>query len=503
MPELPGRPASYWIETAPDVSFPVLANDLDVDVAVIGAGIAGTTAALLLAQDGLSVALLESTRVGRGVSAFSTAKVTSLHSLTYAQLRSQRGEEAARVYGAANEAGLARIAGWVHEHGIDCDFRRKPNYTHTDTKDDLADVREEAEVARELGLPASFTTETDLPWQVAGAVRFEDQAEFHPARYIVRLAEVARDRGAQVFEGARAVDVRDGEPCVVTLDGGREVRARQVIIATHYPIYERGGYFARMHPERSYVLAVRLRGSVPQGMYISTGGHSLRAQPTADGGEYLLVGGGSHKVGQADEADSYRDLEQYARERFDVASIDMRWSTQDNISLDKVPYVGKAAPLAKNVYAATAFRKWGFANGTAAAMMLADAVQGRDNPWLPTFDAQRLGSPRALMTLAKENANVGYRFFRDRLKRESTGDIPPGGGAIVGHGTGQAAVHRDAKGGLHAVSARCTHMGCIVDWNEAEASWDCPCHGSRFAVDGSVLQGPAVAPLEPRDLDAG
>jgi len=503
MPELPGRPASYWIETAPDVSFPALTNDLDVDVAVIGGGIAGTSAALLLAQDGLSVALLEATRVGRGVSAYSTAKVTSLHSLTYAQLRSQRGKQAARAYGAANEAGLARIAGWVQEHGIDCDFRRKPNYTHTDSDADVAEVRQEAEVARELGLPASFTTATDLPWQVAGAVRFEDQAEFHPARYIARLAEVARDLGALVYEGARAVDVKDGESCTVTLQGGREVRARHVVIATHYPIYERGGYFARMHPERSYVLAVRLRGSVPQGMYISTGGHSLRAVPAPDGDEYLLVGGGSHKVGQADEAESYADLEEYARERFDVASIDMRWSTQDNVSLDKVPYVGKAAPLAKSTYVATAFRKWGFANGTAAAMMLADAIRGRENPWLATFDAQRLGSPRGLLSLAKENVNVGYRFFRDRLKRESTGDIPPGGGAIVAHGAGQAAVHRDAKGDLHAVSARCTHLGCIVDWNEAEGSWDCPCHGSRFAPDGTVLQGPATSPLEPRDLVGG
>ena len=500
MPSLPGRPASYWIETAPDVSFPTLTKGVDVDVAVVGGGIAGTSTALLLAQEGLSVALLESGRVGRGVSAYSTAKVTSLHSLTYAQLRSQRGEDVARVYGEANEAGLAQISGWVQEHGIDCDFRRKPNYTHTDSEGDLPDVREEAEAAQELGLPASFTMKTDLPWQVAGAVRFENQAEFHPARYIVGLAEVARDRGVQVFEGARAVDVSDGEPCVVTLDGGREVRARHVVLATHYPIFERGGYFARMHPERSYVLAVRLRGDVPHGMYISTGGHSLRSQPAPDGGEYLLVGGGSHKVGQADESDSYRDLEEYVRERFDVVSIDMRWSTQDNIPLDKVPYVGKAAPLAKSVYTATGFRKWGFANGTAAAMLLADLIQGRESPWLATFDSTRLGPPSSLLTMAKENVNVGYRFFRDRLKREPIDDIPPGGGSIVGDGAGQAAVHRDEHGNLHAVSARCTHLGCIVNWNEAEASWDCPCHGSRFAPDGRVIKGPALAPLEARKL---
>jgi glycine/D-amino acid oxidase-like deaminating enzyme/nitrite reductase/ring-hydroxylating ferredoxin subunit len=488
-----------WLETAADVAFSALAEDLDVDVAVVGGGLAGVSTALLLAQDGMSVAVLESGRVGYGVSAYSTAKVTSLHSLTYAQLASKRGRDAARIYGDANEAGLARIAGWVAEHGIDCDFRRKPNYTHTDDESDVEQVRAEAEVARELGLPATFTTETDLPWQVAAAVRFEDQAEFHPSRYIARLAEVARDRGARVFEGARAVDVKDGDPCVVTLDGGREVRARHVVLATHYPVYERGGYFARMHPERSYVLAVRVRGPVPQGMYISTGGHSLRAAPSRDGEEYLLVGGGSHKVGQASEAESYADLEAYARERFDVASIDMRWSTQDNIPLDQVPYVGKAGPGAKSVYVATGFRKWGFANGTAAAMMLADLIHGRENPWLATFDATRLGPPSALLTMAKENVNVGYRFFRDRLKSQDVEDIPPGGGGIVREGARQIAVHRDEQGKLHAVSARCTHLGCIVEWNEAEASWDCPCHGSRFAPDGHVIKGPALSPLEPRD----
>jgi glycine/D-amino acid oxidase-like deaminating enzyme/nitrite reductase/ring-hydroxylating ferredoxin subunit len=500
MPPLPGKPASLWVDTAPDVRFPSPSRHLDVDVAVLGGGITGVSAALLLADEGRSVALLESNRIGHGVTGYSTAKVTSLHQLTYAQLASKRGEDAARAYGEANEAGLAQMAAWVEQHGIDCDFRRKPNYTHSDTSDDVADLRDEAETARQLGLPAAYTLETDLPWQVAGAVRFDDQAEIHPCRYLAGLAEVARDRGALVHERARAVDVSDGDPCVVTLEGGLEVRARHVIVATHYPFLDRGGHFARMHAERSYVLATRIRNSVPQGMYISTAGHSLRSQPGPDG-EYLLVGGASHKVGQASEVESYRDLELYVRERFDVVAIDYRWSTQDNVSLDKVPYVGRIEPTAKGILVATGYRKWGFANGTAAALMLTDAIVGRESPWLGTFNSSRLGPPSALATLVKENANVALRFFRDRLKRSSAGSIAPGEGAIVRDGVGQAAVHRDEQGKLHAVSARCTHLGCIVDWNDAERTWDCPCHGSRFAVDGSVLQGPALDPLEPRNVD--
>jgi len=500
MPALPGRPASLWVDSAPDVRFPEIERDLDVDVAVIGGGITGVSAALLLIEEGRSVALLEAERVGHGVSGYSTAKVTSLHQLTYAELASKRGEEAARVYGEANEAGLARIVSWVEQHRIDCDFRRKPSFTHTDWPDDLADVEEEADVALRLGLPASFTTETDLPWQVAGAVRFDDQAEFHPCRYIARLAEVARDRGALVHEGAHAVDIKDGEPCVVTLEGGREVRARHVIVSTHFPFLDRGGHFARQHPERSYVLATRIEGKVPQGMYIDTEGHSLRAQPGPDGQEYLLVGGASHRVGQGHEAESYRVLEEYARDRFDVRSIDYRWSTQDNVPPDKVPYVGRIAPFARRILVATGYRKWGFANGTAAAMILADMIAVRENPWASTFDATRVGPPSSLATLVKENANVALHFVFDRLKRGSVKDIEPGGGAIVRDGPRQLAVHRDEKGRLHAVSARCTHLGCIVDWNEAERTWDCPCHGSRFGIDGHVVQGPALDPLEPRDV---
>jgi len=502
MRDLPGRPASFWVETSPPTGYPPLDEDLTVDVAVLGGGIAGMTAALLLARSGASVAVLDAGRVGHGVSGYSTAKVSSLHSLTYADLASSRGEDHAHVYGEANEAGLATIARLARELAIDCDLRRRPNFTYTESAEEVDQVRGEAQCAAGLGLPASFVEgDVGLPWEVKGAVRFEDQAELHPCKYLVGLAQAVRGADGQIYEHTRAVQVSDGDPCTVRAENGREVRAHHVIVATHFPFLDRSGFFARMHPERSYCLALRLRGDVPQGMYIDTQGHSLRSQPAPGGGELLLVGGASHKVGQADEAESYRALEEYARERFEVESIDLRWSTQDNIPLDSVPYVGKLAPFSKRVLVATGFRKWGFANGTAAAIILADAVKGREHPWAATFDSNRLGSASAAASFVKENANVGRRFLQDRLKRGSAEAVPPGEGAIVRDGLRQAAVHRDEQGELHALSARCTHLGCIVDWNSAERSWDCPCHGSRFGIDGRVLQGPAVAPLESRELE--
>ena len=501
MTDLPGKAASLWVETSPPTAYPSLEENTSVDVAVLGGGIAGLSTALLLARSGASVAVVDAGKVGQGVSGYSTAKVTSLHSLTYAGLASSRGEDHAHVYGEANEAGVATIARLARELAIECDFRRRPNFTFTESEDEVGQVRDEADTAARLGLPSSFVTETDLPWDVAGAVRFEEQAEFHPCKYLVGIAQAVRGEGGQVYEHTRAVDVSDGDPCTVRLENGRELQAGHVVVATHFPFLDRSGFFARVHPERSYCLAVRIRGPVPQGMYIDTQGHSLRSQPAPGGDdELLLVGGASHKVGQGDAAESYRYLDRYARERFDVASVDYRWSTQDNIPLDQVPYVGKLAPFSKRVLVATGFRKWGYANGTAAAIILADLVKGREHPWARTFDSNRLGPPSAAVEFVKENVNVGRRFVQDRLRRGDAAQVAPGDGAVVRDGLGQAAVHRDEQGELHALSARCTHLGCIVQWNTAERSWDCPCHGSRFGIDGRVIQGPAVSPLEPRQL---
>ena len=500
MQSLPGRPESFWVETGPQTAYPPLDRDRSFDVAVLGAGITGVTTALLLKREGFDVALVEAGRVAHGASGYSTAKVTSQHSLTYSKLRSRFGESGARAYGEANESGLALIVRLAAELGIDCDLRRKQSFTYTDSAEERDTLRKEADDARAAGLPASYTEDVDLPWPVAGAVRFSGQAEFHPVKYLVPLAAAVEGDGSAVFEGTRAVAVKDGERPRVTMENGRTVTAGSVVVATHAPFLDRGVYFARMHPERSYVLAVKVRGAVPQGMYISTAGHSLRAQPDA-GGEMLLVGGESHKLGHAEEVERYRALETYARERFDVASIDWRWATHDHIPHDRVPYVGRLAPFSKRVLVATGYRKWGYANGSAAALMLTDRILDRPNPWASTFDSGRLGPVQAAGPFLKENANVGRRFVQDRLKRGGIDQIAPGEGAIVRHGLGQAAVHRDDDGRLHALSARCTHLGCIVDWNGAERSWDCPCHGSRFDVDGSVLSGPAVAGLERRTIE--
>jgi glycine/D-amino acid oxidase-like deaminating enzyme/nitrite reductase/ring-hydroxylating ferredoxin subunit len=500
MTQLEGANTSPWLSTTGTTSYPALDREIHVDVAVLGGGMAGLMAAHLLKGEGARVAVLEAGRVAAGVTAYTTAKVSSLHGIQYQSVASSFGEDGARIYGQANEAAIARIGGFVEQLGIDCDWRRKPAYTYAMDDSGREQVQDEVQAALRAGLKASFTTITDLPWQVAGAIRVEDQAEFHPRKFLLAIAERIPGDGSHVFEETRATGVKDGEPARVETGQGESVVADHVIVATHFPFLDRGGFFARMHPERSYGLGVYARGEGPQGMYLSTESpsHTVRSHPT-ERGEMLILGGESHKVGQSgiDTADRVARLERWAHERFDVEEIAYRWSTQDNMPVDGVPYVGKFMPGSKRVWVATGFKKWGLTNGMAAAEILTDLIVGRDNQWAPLFDSNRFKPGAAAKEFLKENVNVGWRFVRDRVAADfdSLEEVPPGQGGLVRDGVKQLAAYRDEDGTLHVLSAICTHLACTVKWNSAERSWDCPCHGSRFHYDGTVLQGPAVEGL--------
>src|SRR3954454_7641280 len=503
---LEGKNTSLWVDSAPETDSPVLRAGVHVDVAVLGGGIAGLTTALLLKREGARVAVVEAGRVGAGVTAYTTAKVTSLHGIQYQSVESSFGEDGARAYAEANEAGLERVAQFVDEIAIDCDWRRKPAYTYAEDESDRGKIEDEVESAVRAGLPATFTTETDLPWPVAAAIRVEDQAEFHPRRYLLALAEEVDGDGSHVFERSRAIAVAGGRERVRVSTTRGELTADQVVVATHFPFLDRGGYFARMHPERSYGLGLYLqRGAkAPQGMYLSTESpsHTVRSHPT-ERGEMVITGGESHKTGQGgDTAARVARLERWARERFDVASIEYRWSTQDNMPVDGVPFIGRLAPFQKRLWVATGFMKWGLTNGTAAGMILTDLINERPNPWADLFDSTRFKPLASAKELVMENANVGKHFVGDHLSRpdvRSVGSLAPGEGGIVRRGASKVAAYRDEDGTLHEVSAVCTHLGCQVKFNQAERSWDCPCHGSRFDVSGRLIQGPAVKDLERKD----
>lgn len=496
--------SSLWIATAGETDYPPLAGDARFDVAVLGGGVIGLTTALLLKRAGRRVAVVEAGRVARGVTARTTAKISSLHGLVYNDVQSSFGQEGARVYGEANQAGLEWMAAYVADEKIDCDFRRRDNYTYTESPEDVGRIEQEVDAAAKAGLPAAFVEDVPLPFPVAAAVRFSGQAEFHPLKYLLAMAGQIAGDGCEIYEQTRALGVKGGSPSEVETSSGT-MRADDVIVATHFPFLDRGLFFARQHPERSYAIAMTQTGEPPDGMFLSTEtpAHSIRSHPVGRG-ELLLVGGESHKTGQGgNHSARYRRLEAYARERFDVGSVEHRWSTQDNMPVDGVPYIGKLTPVSGRIHVATGMKKWGLAQGTAAAMILSDAVMGRRNPWSDLYSPSRMKPLASATELVKENANVAKRFVGDRFRKpdaDELSDIAQGEGRVVTVGGEKVAAYRDEHGGVHAVSPVCTHLFCLVDWNDAERSWDCPCHGSRFDVDGRVIQGPAVKDLEPKVL---
>ncbi len=497
---------SLWVGTTEATRFHELHGDLEADVLVVGAGIAGLTAAALLKHDGRRVVVVDAGRVAAGVTGYTTAKLTVLHGLVFDDLAGAFGDEGAVKYADANLAGMATVADLAVRHGIDCDLERRAAYTYTTDPAMVDKVTAEVAAAQRIGLVAEFTTDTDLPYPVEAAIRVDDQAQFHPRKYCIGLAKAVDGGGSAVFERTRATSIEEEDDrCTVETDHGT-ITAAFVIQATHLPISDKGGFFARTHPERSYALSARLDGPVPQGMYLSVDSPTRSVRSARmDGEEVVILGGEGHKVGQdPDTRERYAALEEWARRHFPIRSIDYRWSAQDYVPADHVPFVGPVAPGSDRVFVATGFKKWGMSNGSAAGVMLADRIAGRENPFADFFDSNRLNVKQSVTDLIKENANVVKRFVGDRLKTEtrSVADLAPGEAAVLTEGDGRVAVYRDPAGALHAVSAVCTHMGCTVTWNTAETTWDCPCHGSRFTCDGEVIQGPAVKDLERREVQA-
>ncbi len=488
---------SLWIDTAQTTSYPSLASGLTVDVAVIGGGIAGLTTALLLKRDGFRVAVLEAARVGHGVTGCTTAKVTALQGTVLGSVRSHHGAEGAAVYAEASRAAVERVASLAREEAIDCDLERRPAVTYAPSHREAPTVSEEFGTARAAGLSVELSDQTDLPFPVAAAVRLEDQLQIHPVKYVQGLARVLDGDGSFVFEQTRAMRVDAGRPWRVKTREAT-LSAAQVVVATHYPLLDRGVFFARLEPERSYCLAARVRGGPSQDMALSAASTTRSTRSYRD---LLIVGGEGHPTGSTKASpERFERLERFAREHWPVAAVTHRWSAHDPQPYDRLPVIGPYVPRSRELYVASGFQKWGLTSATFAAMILREQLNGRDHPWASRFAPNR-ASLRSAPQLAQINAKVGADFFGDRLKpaQESSAEqVPPGEARVVRDGLGKTGVYRDEDGGLHAVSLRCTHLGCLLRFNSAERSWDCPCHGSRFDVDGAVLEGPAVHPLERR-----
>lgn len=493
-------PQSYWMASTTQKDYPVLDEDISVDIAIIGGGFVGISTAYMLGREGLKIAIIEADHILQGTTGHTTAKITSQHGLIYNKIKSQMSAEFAMQYADANETAIGTIEKIIKENNIECDFTPESAYVFTYRDGYVDKISEEAKVAASLGIQADYLEEIPLPFDIKAAVRFENQAQFHPRKYLIPLAEKISQQGCRIYEQSRVVNIEEGDKYILITDKGKKVTAEKVIIASHYPCYNKSGmYFARLWTDRSYALAVKVKEKYPRGMYITAEapGRSLRSLKSDDG-ELVIIGGEHHKTGQGeDTVKHYEALADYSSENFTVEDIPYRWSTQDCMTLDDIPYVGHFTSDTPNMYIATGFGKWGMTNSTASSLILKDLIIDGKSPWQDVYSPSRKTVSASAKTFVVENLNVAKELIKGKTSSQpEDAEIKAGEGKVIKAEGERAGAYRDKQETLHVVNTTCTHMGCELMWNSAESSWDCPCHGSRFSYEGDIIEGPAVKPLD-------
>ncbi len=493
---------SLWIDTTPRTNHPALREDMDADVAIVGGGITGITAAYLLSKAGQSVVLVDKGRIVMSETGHTTAHIIDATDADYRDLIQVHGEEGARANTEAIRSSIDLIRSIVDELAIDCGFKPVDGYLYTEEEEHIEYLQRQQEFLRQTGIETEWVDEVPLPFSTFGGLRYRNQYVFHVRQYLLAVAGAATKSGARIFENSLVNDVQNSEKdgrCLVKSENA-SIRASHVLLATHVPINDRGTLWAKMHVTRTYVVAAPIEpGQVTDALFWDTEFpyHYTRLLDT-DKGLFLIVGGEDRDVGkEGNDEERYQALEEYCRSRFGVTTFSHRWSGQINEPADMLPFIGESSH-GKNVWMSTGYSGTGMTYGTLSAMLLSDFALGRENRYAALYAPTRTKIGSILENVATKAIEFPKRMIEKITHRDveatSVDDVEEGQGKIVSaDGTKYAAARIDGE--LHLLDPSCTHMGCTVAWNAAEKSWDCPCHGSRFDTRGEVLNGPATTAL--------
>ena len=495
---------SLWSATSKEPSIPALDKNIDADVCIVGAGIAGMTTAYLLVREGKSVILLDKSQIGSGETAHTTAHLSNVIDAGYREIERLHGAKGARLVAQSHTAAIAQIESIISEENIDCDFERLDGYLLSSDRNSHKKLQEEWQAAKRAGLQVRKLKQSPFDLEFGPCLRFARQAQFHPLKYLAGLARAIKRLDGRLFRGAEAKEIRGGKTVKIHTKGHAIVSAGAVVVATNTPINDLGKIYAKQEAYRTYVIGALVpAGSTPKALYWDTEDpfHYVRLQRMHANGktqDLLIIGGEDHKTGQAEGIEGrFARLATWGREHFPgIKEIAFRWSGQVMESMDGLAFIGRNPKDDPNVYIVTGDSGAGLTHGTIAGILLRDLIVGRDNPWATLYDPARK-TPRAAGTFPRENPKAGGEYAHWLTPGEvgTVEEIKPGMGAVIRRGSSKIAVSRDDTGRLHQCSAVCTHLGCIVSWNSTERTWDCPCHGSRFAPDGKLLNGPALEPL--------
>ena len=485
-----------WLDTISAPKFSQLTHDRSVDVCIVGAGMAGVTLAYLLKDTELNVALIDSDEVLHGTSAYTTAKITAQHNLDYHKILNHYGEYQAKCYANAQLDALDFIEQTIKKLNIDCDFEKKFSAVYTQDEKYIPILEKEFKAYQKLGLNGRLVDELDLPFPIEKALILENQAQFHPLKYLIcLLQEIKKSSNIEVYEHTPAVELKK-QPThyVIETKTGFHIEAKKVVQTSHFPFYDDLALlFAKVEPSRAYLTACKGAKTMPHGMYISYEEPTRTIRTYQD---YLIVGGEDHRTGTTDDTvKKYEIIEQFARDMFEIDDISYQWSTQDYKTIDQIPFIGRMQEN-DEIYVATGFKKWGMTNSTVSALLLRDLILQKENPWRSLFSPQRKNIRAQFKNLVIYNAQVASELLKGKLKAgDDLESLDRGQSTVINTDEGKYGIYKDENDELFVVDITCPHLGCELNFNRAEVTWDCPCHGSRFSYKGEIITGPAHHPL--------